>query len=439
MALAIPISLQTLIVVGVNVADTLMLAELSEAQVSAASLAGSYMSLITILSMGIGFGANVMASQYWGAKDMASFKKTVALVMRISIVLGILVSVITMLFPSQIMSLYTDDVAVVEYGATYMSYIDAALFFQILSQPLSYVIRSAGKTKISLYSTLGAFFINIVINYIFIFGKFGAPAMEIAGAALGTLVSYIFQCIYVLVSVYVFEKDLKCRISDIVRPLDGMEKVFIKYSLPVIVSDMMVGLGINVTSIIMGHIGSYYVAAEAVVGTLMRLLQSFSNGMANSSSVIVGRSVGRGEKELAGRQSISCVVFSAIFGIVLAIFVLIAGRYYVDIYNLTDDTRQTAYTMIYAAAPTTIFMITSSVLTKGVLRGGGDTKFLMFCDIFFQWCISIPLGALAGLVFKWPVFWIYLCIYSERFIRTAVASVRLAGKKWIQSLNYDNN
>ena len=78
--------------------------------------------------------------------------------------------------------------------------------------------------------------------------------------------------------------------------------------------------------------------------------------------------------------------------------------------------------------------MTSSTLTKGILRGAGDTKYLMVLDTVFLWLVSLPLGALAGLVFHFPPFWIYLCLYSERFIRTVVALFRLKGKRWIHSV-----
>jgi len=435
LALAVPISLQSLITVGVNVMDTLMLSQLQEEQISASSLAGSYMMLLNVLSMGIGFGANVMASQYWGAKNKRGFSRTVALVLRIGIVVGVIVALFTALFPETIMSLYTSDEVVIGYGVKYLGYICVALLFIMLGQPLSYVIRSAGRAKVALYSTLGAFIINIFVNWVFIFGNLGMPRMEIAGAALGTMVSYIFQCVYVWIHVFVRDKELGCRILDIFRSLEGQGKVFIKYSLPVIISDFMLGIGMNMISVVMGHVGSYYVAANAVIQTLARLLSAFCSGLSNSSAVLIGHTLGEKDARRAFREGVTCTIVSALFGAVVALITLLVGKPYVNIYNLNDYTRETAYSLLYASAVISIFMMVSSTLTKGVLRGAGDTRYLMVIDIAFLWFISVPLGALAGLVFHWPSFWIYICLYSEKIIKTFVTLYRLKNRKWIHIIS----
>ena len=433
-SLALPISVQALITVGVNVVDTLMLSQLAEAQISASSLAGSYMGVFNILSMGIGFGANVMASQFWGAGDRDSFRKTVALIVRICVAVGLVVAAVTFLLPEQIMRLYSSEADVIRYGASYLRYIAVALLFIMLGQPLSFVIRSAGKANVALYATLGAFVMNIIINWIFIFGNLGAPRMEIAGAALGTMISYIFQCLVVWVYVFAVDKKLGCRIRDIFRPSGGLGRLFIRYSLPVVVSDLMIGLGNNAVSIVMGHIGSWYVTANAVISVLVRLLSAVCNGLSNSSAVVVGQTIGKGDREEAYRQGVTCTWVSLGLGVAVAVVSLLVGGPYIGIYNLSDTTRQTAYELLYASAVISLFMMTSSTLTKGILRGAGDTKYLMVLDTVFLWLVSLPLGALAGLVFHFPPFWIYLCLYSERFIRTVVALFRLKGKRWIHSV-----
>ncbi len=91
--------------------------------------------------------------------------------------------------------------------------------------------------------------------------------------------------------------------------------------------------------------------------------------------------------------------------------------------------------LMLAVAFIVIFMSSNNIMTKGVLRGGGDTRFLMIADILFLWVVSIPLGALAGLVLHLPPFWIYVCLKLDQIIKAFWCVTRLRSKKWIKAIH----
>lgn len=435
--LAVPIILQGMLNVGVNIMDTLMLSQLDESQISASSLAGSYMHLFNIMCMGVGFGVSVMGSQFWGEKNIDGFKKVTTILVRISVVIGIIGMVVTIIFPRQLMSLYTNEIEVIEAGVKYLRYISYAIFFMLLSVPLGIVLRSAGKAGVSMLATGGGFVLNIIANYVFIFGKFGAPRMEIGGAAVGTLISFIFQAAFMWIYLLVIDKDIKYRIKDIFLPCGEYIRSFLRYGAPVIVSDMLLGVGMNVVSVIMGHIGNNFVAAYAIISVIVRLTTTFTQGFSSAGGVIVGNTLGERDKDLAFRQAVTCYMISIVLGVLGAVIVVLVGKPYIDVYNISAETKAIAYDILYAAAINLTFMSTGNLLTKGVLRGGGDTRYLMVVDVIFLWCVSVPFGALAGLVWDLPVFWVYLLLRADPMLKTFFGTYRLYSKKWINIVSDD--
>ncbi len=436
--LAIPVVLQQMITVGVSIMDTVMLSSLAENQISASSLAGSYLNFFHILCMGLGGGTVVLASQFYGEKDMVSFRRVMTLMIRVAFVIGLLATLVTLFFPQQIMSIYTAEADVIAYGVKYLKVVAFSMLFMLLTIPVTLILRSAGKANVPLYSAIGAFVLNILCNYIFIFGKFGAPRMEIAGAALGTVISYAFQLIFVFTYVFCIEKRIGYRIRHLFEPVRDLVRSFLRFGLPVIVSDSILGLGMNVVSIIMGHIGGGFVAAYAIISTMMRLSTTFTQGCAVAGGVAIGNTLGEGDREMAYRQGLTCSWISVGLGLLTAGVLLIVGVPYISMYNISESTRVIAMELLYAAALNGLFMNTANMLTKGVLRGGGDTRWLMVMDVIFLWCVSIPLGALAGLVWHLPPFVIYTFLRLDPVLKSLVSFRRLYSRKWINIVKAKN-
>ncbi len=429
--LAVPVVLQQMITVGVSIMDTVMLSSLEEAQISASSLAGSFLNFFHIICMGLGGGAVVLASQFYGERDMGSFRKVMTITLRVSFVIGLLATLATLFFPRQIMTIYTSEQHVIEYGIKYLKVVAFSMLFMLLTIPITLVLRSAGKANVPLYSAIGAFILNIIFNYIFIFGKFGAPRMEIAGAALGTVISYAFQLVFVFGYVFFVDKHIGYRFKHLFEPTRDYIRSFFRYGAPVIISDTILGLGTNVVSIIMGHIGASFVAAYAIISTIMRLTTTFTQGCAVAGGVVIGNTLGEGDKEKAFRQGVTCCWISVGLGIAMALVLIVAGTPYISMYNITESTRVIALELLYAAALNSLFMNAANMLTKGILRGGGDTRWLMVMDVIFLWAVSIPFGALAGLVWHLPPFVTYMLLRFDPVLKTFVGFRRLYSKKWI--------
>lgn len=432
--ITLPIALQSLITIGVNMMDTIMLGSFGEIPISASSLANQVIVLFNILCLGIGGGAAVVTAQCWGRQDILGLKKVTTLALRIVFFSGLVFTVATLLFPEQIMAVFTTEEAVIQSGVRYFEIMAFTYIIQGMTTVVTIVERSYGVVKIALYSSIGSFGINIFFNWMFIFGKLGAPAMEIAGAALGTLIARVFEMAFIVGYFLVVDKKVCYRIRDLFGECRSCLHEYLHYSVPVIVSDSLLALGNSAVAIVMGRIGAAFVAANAIVAIVQQLSTVFISGLSSASSVMIGNVLGEGDKQKAYEQGVTFFSLSTIVGLAAGGIIVLLGPTIVGYYNVVAETREIAIALMDAVGFIVIFQAISSVMTKGVLRGGGDTKFLMAADILFLWVASVPLGALAAFVWELGPFWIYCCLKMDMIIKTFWCIQRLISKKWMRTI-----
>lgn len=441
--LALPIALQSLITIGVNMLDTIMVGNLGESALSATSLANTFISIYHIFCMGLGMGASVLVSRYWGMKNAANgqeeaaskaLKQTVCLMLRLAIILASVFAILTLVIPNQLMRTYTQDASIIELGSIYFKWSVVTYFFLGSSLVSTIVLRSVGQVRLPLYVSIGAFFVNLGANYAFIFGHFGAPRMEVAGAAVGTLIARIFEA--VIICGYLFFKDNKInfRIKDLLMNTNSLFGEYFRICIPVLVSDAILAFGNNSVAMVIGHLGAAFVAANAITSVTQQLSTVVIQGVSQAGAIVTGQTLGSGDKEKTMSQGWMFLGLGFALGTISAIFIILASNPIIGTYNVSRETVDIAKQLMLAISIIIIFQATNSIMTKGVLRGGGDTKMLMLTDNVFLWVVSIPLGILAGFVFKWPAFWIYVCLKSDQIIKTVWCVFRLKSEKWIKKI-----
>lgn len=433
--IAIPIALQSLITTGVNMMDTLMISALGETQLSAVSLANQFIMLFQGCCMGIGMGASVLVSRYYGMREPEAIRKTLAIMLRLCLGIGAVFCVITILTPRGIMHIYTPDGNIVEQGEIYLKWSVVTYFLLGLSLTCTLVLRSVGKVQIPLFTSIAAFFINVGANYLFIFGKCGMPRMEVAGAAVGTLIARLFE--FAVICGYLFLKDkvIGFRIRHLFMKTGALWKEYIRISLPVLISDMIFMLGNNTVAMVIGRQGESFVAANAVTTMTQQLSSVLTQGMAQAAAIVTGYALGEGSREKAQRQGYALLGLGIAFGIFASCIIMLISDPMIKAYNVSDETARIAQQLMTAISITVLFQATNSIMTKGTLRGGGDTKILMITDNIFLWVLSIPLGILAGFVLHMPAFWIYFFLKIDQVAKAIWCVVRLRSGKWIKKIS----
>lgn len=433
-SICIPIALQNLISFGVNLCDTMMVGTLGEAQLSGVSLGGQPNFIFMILCFGISSGACVLTAQYWGKQDSRAIARVLAIAMRIALVIGVLLLLLVQLFPAQVMRLYANDPAVIEEGVKYLRIQSVSYVFYCLTCITLTVLRSVETVSISVVIYGTSFVVNAIVNYILIFGKFGAPAMGVAGAAVGTLCARIIECAMALAYLLKFEKKIAVCISDLFAWDKELFSDYITHSIPVVINELMWGIGSSIQAAILGRLGASAVAANSICSVVQQLSMLFVAGMASASSVLVGKSIGAGDEQRAKDSAFTLQIFYVIVGSCAAVLIFCVRDFAVSFYNVPDTTKELARQCLIISCFSVFFSSYWNPSMMGILRSGGDTRFVMVTDVIFMWMISIPFGALCGLLWRLPMPVVFLFLKMDEPLKSICAFFRLASGKWIRNV-----
>ena len=197
---------------------------------------------------------------------------------------------------------------------------------------------------------------------------------------------------------------------------------YIRISIPVLVSDGILAIGNNSVAMVIGRLGESFVAANAVTAVTQQLSTTVIQGFSQAGAIVTGYTLGEGNKEKAQDQGYAFLGIGFLFGVVSAAIILLISGPMIHAYNLSPQTQEIAKELMLAISVIVLFQATNSIMTKGVLRGGGDTKVLMLADNIFLWVASIPLGILAGLVLHLPAFWIYFFLKVDQLLKAVWCS-----------------
>ncbi|MBR3952370.1 MAG: MATE family efflux transporter [Oscillospiraceae bacterium] len=434
-SITLPIAAQNFITFTVSLADSLMLGKVGEIALSGANLANQLFFILMIITFGVSSAAMVFASQYWGKDDIFSMKRVITIMLRIAAIISIVASALAICIPETVMSWYSDDPLVIEAGASYLRIIGWAYPFYSITNAMASVLRSAHIVKISIIIYLSSLIVNVSLNWVLIFGNLGAPEMGIRGAAVATAVARLVECAILLIYLTFFEKKIHYTIKDFFVPVKSYLGAFIKTGAPVILNEAIWSIGTSALSMIIGHISTEFVTANSIANTIWQCVWVVVSGMGNATAVVIGNSIGRGEKkDIVLKKAKTIVALSAVMGFASAIILLIIRGPVINFYEVSEATKALTYDLIISYAVILVFQAMSVQYIVGIFRGGGDTKAAMLLDVVFLWVVAIPLGAFTGFVLGWAPPFVYLMLKSDEFIKNIFSFIHLRSGKWIRDI-----
>ncbi len=430
-AIALPIALQNLISFSVNLMDTVMLGKLGEVALSAAALANQMFFIFNVVCFGVSSGAIVLASQYWGKKDAEAIQKITGLAVKIITAFSLLFSAVVMLFPGQIMRIFSPDTAVIEAGTHYLRVVALSYTTGGISATFLMVLRSVGTVNISVLIYSISFCVNVFFNYCFIFGRMGAPELGVTGAAVGTVIARATECVILLVYLLFFEKKIHYRLRTFLQNDRDLIHDMIHYGLPVMLNEFFWAVGVSLHSVILGHISATVVAANSICSVVYQLATSFIFGVGSATAVMTGNIIGSGDIPylLACVKRFKRIYF--VLGIASAGLLLLLKNPVLAIYNIEPETLAFANQLMIAYAFSIFFTAYANPLITGIFRGAGDTRFAALVDIGCLW-FAIPFGALAAFLFHLPPIVVFLILKLDYPLKTMFCLMRLRGTNWIR-------
>lgn len=437
-AIAIPIALQNVISFGVNIMDSVMLGRLGDLAISAASLGGQPFFLLMNLGFGLSSGGSVLIAQYWGKGNDDAIRRIMSMSMRFVAVASLIFMAGCLAFPRQIMSLYSSEAAVIDAAAQYLSVLAFSFLFFSISNNYMMSLRAVESVKISTAIYAISFIINVVANYSFIFGKFGMPRLEIRGAALGTVIARFSEFLMALAYMTFAERKVNFKVKDILRFDTHLLGDYVKNSLPVVGNEMLWGVGSTVTTMIIGQIGSVFVAANSIAGVVWQLAGVFIFGVANAAAVVTGKAIGEGRAHEAQKIANTLRAMAFGTGVFACVVILLLRGPVLTLYDVTPATKEAAFGIMTVLAFLQLSVALDVTSVVGILRGGGDTSMAFLYDCGSLWLIGIPLGFLSGLVWHWPAALVYLMMKMDSPVKVLLTSLRIRSGKWIRNVTRED-
>lgn len=430
--LLIPVMLQSMITVGINFLDNIMVGSFGETPIAAAALANQFYYIFQFVCMGLGSGAVVMSSQFWGSREHDALKVVAAIALRFTVCISAVFLLTSVIWPAGVLRIFTNDQTVVAAGRGYMRLIGVTFVFAGCSSTVTYLLRSTGHVKVPLISSIIAFFLNLFFNWVFIFGKLGFPRLELLGAAVGTVIARTFEFLFICGYFCFKDKNIGFRLKHVFLSGRPLLRKYMQFSLPVIISDTLLGVGLSLGSAVIGRISAEFVAANSIVNTGNQLITIANAAMASASAVVIGNTIGAGDTKKAFRQGIAYLVISVGIGVCCSLIILALENPYLKLYSVSAETLEIARACFLFLIVMSPIQTPAYVTSKGILRGGGDTRFLMIFDSILVWFFSLPLGALAGLVWHMTPFWVYFFLKIEYGMKGIICTIRFFSGKWIR-------
>ncbi len=433
--MTITMALQNLIVFGVNLADSVMMGAYSETALSAVGICNNIQFFLNMAASGIASGMTVIASQYWGKNEKKPIFRVSAVAMWISIVITMLIFAFAAVAPETLIRLFTDKQAVTEQAVPYLDIIKHTYLLFALTTLLLAILRSVETVKIGFYVSLSSFAINIILNYMLIYGKFGAPEMGIRGAAVATLVSRAIEFVVVAIYILFIDKKLKMRLSDLFKTDKEMFRDYLKTGLPLMMSSISWGIAMSIQGAIIGRLIESAIAANSIATTLFQVATVICYASSNVACVLIGKTIGENKPlELIKRRSKNLQLIFLAIGVFSSIILLISKNLIIDFYDATPQTVDITNQFIWVLCVTVIGTAYEAPCLCGIVSGGGETSFVLKNDIIFMWLIVLPLSFLSAFVFKFPVVVTFACLKADQVLKCAVAVVKVNRFNWIKKV-----
>ncbi len=432
--LALPIMLQSLIHSLVNMVDTLMVGNLGTVEIAAVGLGNQVFFLLNMILFGISSGAAVFTAQYWGKKDLAGLRRTVAFSLVLVLAVSAIFSLTCFLLPRHVIALYSRDPLVIAAGAAYLRAVSPCFIPFALSLTLTIILRTTERVRLSMSATIISLTLNVLLNYLLIFGFGPIPAMGIVGAAIATVVSRCVEALIILVISRTRRYEIVTGLAPYVRPDPVFAARYMHVAFPVMANELLWGLGITLQSVIFGRTDTNALAAFNITNVVSNLTWVYYIGLANGASVLIGKKIGEGNQGLARDWAFRCVKISVLTAPILAGILIVLKYTIPSFFNITDEalTYMGSFFILLAIAyPFRSFNISMVI---GVCRAGGDTRFCIVYDLVFMWLFALPGAAIAAFVCHAAPWVIYLLVVSEEALKVSLGYARLKSGKWLHDV-----
>lgn len=432
--LLLVVSLQQLASLTVNMVDNVMLGRYTELALSGATLVNQIQFSLQQIASGIGRGIVVLASQYWGQRRTEPIKKIISVGVKLGLAVGILFFVLSKVIPVPILSIFTDDAAVIAEGARYLRVICWTYLIYSVSNSLMYSLQSVETAMVGTVMSLSTIVINMCLNYCLIYGHFGFPELGIVGAAVATLISRIVELVIVLVYVCLIDKKLKMKLADLLRFDFTYLKDYVRVAAPVTISGLLWGVAQAAQTAVLGHISATVIAANSIAVVIFQVFAVVGMSCSNVGSVVTGKTVGEGRFDVLRSYSKTMQGIFLLIGLVSGGLLFAFKDLIVGFYTVSAETKALALRFITVLSITTVGSCYEYPVESGIVAGGGMTKYPAIVDNLFMWLFTIPSAFLSAFVFRFPPVVTFWFLKADQLLKCIPNAITCSRCRWVRVL-----
>ncbi|MCI6017678.1 MAG: MATE family efflux transporter [Clostridiales bacterium] len=442
LAVAVPIMIQNGITNFVSLLDNIMVGQIGTVQMSGVAIANNLIFVYNICIFGAVSGAGIFGAQFYGNGSHDGVRHTLRFKLIICAILFAAALLIFIFGGDALISLYlkgsgsAEDIsATFGYGRNYLDIMLIGFIPFTIAFVYASTLRECGETFVPMVAGVVAVVINLVFNYILIFGHFGAPKMGVAGAAIATVISRFVECLIVLIWTH-RHTERNPFIVGLYKSLKIPGKLvlqIIKKGSPLMINEALWSAGMAILLQCYSYRGLDVVAGQNISSTVANVFNVVFLALGNSVGIIIGQLLGAGKMEEAVDKNRKLIFFAVSVCFVIGTAMVFAAPVFPKLYNTTDSVRSLAASFIIVEA---VFMPVNSFIHASyfAMRSGGKTIITFLFDSVYVWVLSIPAAYLLSRYTGVTIVWLYVIVKSLDIVKCIIGYVLLKKRVWVNNI-----
>lgn len=442
LAVAVPIMIQNGITNFVSLLDNIMVGRIGTEQMSGVAIVNQLIMIYYLCIFGAVSGAGIFTAQYYGEGNNTGIRHTFRFKLWMAIILTAVAYAVFTIFGGELISKYLqgsgdggDPAAALRFGKTYMKVMMFGLPPFMLLQVYAGTLRECGETVVPMKAGIAAVAVNLALNYLLIYGKFGAPALGVAGAAIATVTARYVEAAVVIIWTHKHrEKNpfIEGIYTTLKVPVNLARGYFLK-GLPLLVNETMWSAGMAMLTQCYSVRGLSVIAGLNIANTINNVFNVVFIAMGEAVAIIVGQLLGAGKMKQARDTDNKLIAFSVFCCIFIAVLMLVCAPIFPRLYNTNDQARELAERFIIAQA---IFMPQCAFMhaTYFTLRSGGKTIVTFLFDSVFVWCVSVPVAYIFSRYTGIYAVYIFAFVQIADWVKCVIGFVLVKKGVWLQNI-----
>ena len=431
---ALPIALQSLIGSSLSFIDNLMVGSLGELELNAVGVSVQVFFIYWMLLFGFTGGMGTFISQFYGVMDFKNIRKTTGFALSAAAGVSLLFFVAGFFFPEYILRIFTKYPEVIEAGVGYVRICSFTFLFLAVTQPFTVALRATQQSALPLAASVIAFATNTFLNWVFIFGKLGAPALGVEGAALATAIARLLEMLIILFEVFVLKNKIAGHFREFFSYSKELAARIIRNALPTTANETLWGIGTSMYVAAFARIGISEGAAVQSCNTINNMFALAAFSIGDAVLILVGQKLGEGKTELAYNMSRKMIRMGLIVGVLFGTGVIIAGEPLLGLFSFSEQGAAYAFRILIVYGATMWLTLYNAIHVTGTLRCGGDTKFAMITETGTVWLIGVPLAFITSLYLHMPIYLAVLAVKIEEVVKAIFLTRRYYSRKWLKTV-----